>query len=77
MELPQEEAEDVRALLLLLVGTLERMVSALMKLEIIRMLERTRTISHNSALPIDFPEYDAAGNLLDLEGGFYFPPMAS
>ncbi|KAJ7691991.1 hypothetical protein B0H17DRAFT_1133509 [Mycena rosella] len=130
VELPQEEAEDVRALLLLLVGTLrhigrarhrvaellaldpsvvinrqdyclpseacrlfeitlillarfppltfqERMVSALMKPEIVRMLERTRTISHNSVLPIDFPEYDAAGNLLDLEGGFYFPPMAS
>ncbi|KAJ7687244.1 hypothetical protein B0H17DRAFT_1203713 [Mycena rosella] len=130
VELPQEEAEDVRALLLLLVGTLrhigrarhrvakllalnpsvvinrqdyrlrseacrlfeitlillarfppltfqEHMVSALMKPEIVRMLERTCAISHNSALPIDFPEYDAAGNLLDLEGGFYFPPMAS
>ncbi|KAJ7618092.1 hypothetical protein B0H17DRAFT_1152412 [Mycena rosella] len=77
VELLQEEAEDVRALLLLLVGTLERMVSALMKPEIVCMLECTRTISHNSALPIDFPEYDAAGNLLDLEGGFYFPLMAS
>ncbi|KAJ7708887.1 hypothetical protein B0H17DRAFT_1124680 [Mycena rosella] len=130
VELPQEEAEDVRALLLLLVGTLhhigrarhrvaellaldpsvvinrqdyrlpseacrlfeitlillacfppltfqERMMSALMKPEIVRMLERTRTISHNSALAIDFLEYDAAGNLLNLEGGFYFPPMAS
>ncbi|KAJ7671841.1 hypothetical protein B0H17DRAFT_1141384 [Mycena rosella] len=77
VELPQEEAEDVRALLLLLVGTLECMVSALMKPEIVCMLERTHAISHNSALAIDFPEYDAAGNLLDLEGGFYFPPMAS
>ncbi|KAJ7704568.1 hypothetical protein B0H17DRAFT_1193776 [Mycena rosella] len=92
VELPQEEAESVQALLLLLVGTLRHIgrakhrVAELLALDplvitlILLKLSAcwsTRAISHNSALPIDFPEYDAAGNLLDLEGGFYFPPMAS